>query len=208
MYQGKSPIIVFMAIRKPTKKIQECSNVYNPDFVIPTCRRSLVAQQELSMLGPKTLYSAHAHTWFLSKDVRILRFGSDLQWSQKVVSGYSFSPTKVHMFRESTVSNEKDKTAFYCTVSAFICAARHTMMLRDQNTSNYSFSLSSSLSMEKWLIISLLFTSTACNPPLSGSKGACWDFTEGACDLSETNIIDHDRFVDSPEECQVTAMII
>ena len=108
------------------------------------------------------------------------------------------------MFRESTVSNEKDKTAFYCTVSAFNCAARHTMMLRDQNTSNYSFSLSSSLSIEKWLIISLLFTSTACNPPLSGSKGACWDFTEGACDLSETNIIDHDRFVDSPEECQVT----
>ena len=141
------------------------------------------------------------------KDVRILRFGSDLQWSQKGVSGYSFSPTKVHMFRESTVSNEKDKTAFYCTVSAFNCAARHTMMLRDQNTSNYSFSLSSSLSIEKWLIISLLFTSTACNPPLSGSKGACWDFTEGACDLSETNIIDHDRFVDSPEECQVTAMI-
>ena len=97
--------------------------------------------------------------------------------------------------------------SFYCTVSAFNCAARHTMMLRDQNTSNYSFSLSSSLSIEKWLIISLLFTSTACNPPLSGSKGACWDFTEGACDLSETNIIDHDRFVDSPEECQVTAMI-
>ena len=60
MYQGKSPIIVFMAIRKPTKEIQECSNVYNPDFVIPTCRRSLVAQQELSMLGPKTLCSAHA----------------------------------------------------------------------------------------------------------------------------------------------------
>ena len=182
-------------------------------FIIQTlsaepCRRSLVAQQELALLGPKHwLYTAHAHTWFLSKDVRILRFGSELQWSQKGVSGYSFSPTKVHMFRESTVSNEKDKTAFYCTVSAFNCAARHTMMLRDQNTSNYSFSLSSSLSIEKWLIISLLFTSTSCNPPLSGSKGACWDFTEGACDLSETNIIDHDRFVDSPEECQVTAMI-
>ena len=58
-------------------------------------------------------------------------------------------------------------------------------------------------SLEKWLLVSLLFLSTASSSPLSGSKGACWDFSEGACDLSENNILDHDRFVDSPGECQV-----
>ena len=70
------------------------------------------------------------------------------------------------------------------------------MMQRDRNVSSSSYSL-----------ISLLFLSIASSSPLSGSKGACWDFTEGACDLSEHNILDHDRFVDSPEECQVAIII-
>ena len=55
-------------------------------------------------------------------------------------------------------------------------------------------------------IASLLFSplpGALASLPRSGSKGTCWDFSEGACDLSENNIIHHDRFVDSPEECQV-----
>ena len=31
----------------------------------------------------------------------------------------------------------------------------------------------------------------------------CADFTTGACDLSETNIVDKNRFTDTPGECQV-----
>ena len=114
MYQRKSPELF---LRQKGNQQKRSNNAQM--FVIQTlsaepCRRSLVAQQKLALLGPKHwLYTAHAHTWFLSKDVRILRFGSELQWSQKVVSGYSFPPTKVHMSRESTVSNEKDKTALF-----------------------------------------------------------------------------------------------
>ena len=35
------------------------------------------------------------------------------------------------------------------------------------------------------------------------TTNTCADFTAGACDLSETNIVDHNRFTDTPEECQV-----
>ena len=31
----------------------------------------------------------------------------------------------------------------------------------------------------------------------------CEDFTTGACDLSESNIVDHNRVTDTPGECQV-----
>merc|ERR1712142_588971 len=65
-----------------------------------------------------------------------------------------------------------------------------------------AFSFSSFSSLERWLVVFLLFLSKASCSPLCGSTGACWDFTEGACDLSEMNILDHDRFVDSPGECQ------
>ena len=32
------------------------------------------------------------------------------------------------------------------------------------------------------------------------TTNTCADFTAGACDLSETNIVDHNRFTDTPEE--------
>ena len=35
------------------------------------------------------------------------------------------------------------------------------------------------------------------------TRGSCVDFSEGACDLSENNIVGHDRFTDTPAECQV-----
>ena len=93
------------------------------------------------------------------------------------------------------VSKKRDKQAlsFFIPLSPSHCAAWHMMMQRDRNVSSSSYSL-----------ISLLFLSIASSSPL---KGACWDFTEGACDLSEHNILDHDRFVDSPEECQVAIII-
>merc|ERR1712227_392882 len=34
------------------------------------------------------------------------------------------------------------------------------------------------------------------------TKGVCGDFLEGACDLSENNILDHNRFTDTPAGCQ------
>jgi len=58
----------------------------------------------------------------------------------------------------------------------------------------------------KCSIASLLLSSlpgTLASLSLSGSKDTCQDFSEGACDLSENNIIHHDSFVDSPAECQV-----
>ena len=61
--------------------------------------------------------------------------------------------------------------------------------------------VSSSL-IKNCFVASLLF-SLLLGTLASASKGTCSDFSEGACDLSENNIIDHDRFVDSPEECQV-----
>merc|ERR1712110_744705 len=33
-------------------------------------------------------------------------------------------------------------------------------------------------------------------------RSVCGDFVEGACDLSEYNIIDHNRYTDTPEQCQ------
>ena len=33
-------------------------------------------------------------------------------------------------------------------------------------------------------------------------QGVCGDFLEGACDLSENNILDHNRYTDTPAECQ------
>ena len=200
MYQGKSPELF---LRQKGNQQKRSNNAQM--FIIQTLSSQLV--------GGALLLSKNSAYWDQNIDSCQKMYVS---WD--LVLNYN-GPKKlsldIHFHQQKYTCLEKvlfrmrkiRQLSFYCTVSAFNCAARSTMMLRDQNTSNYSFSLSSSLSIEKWLIISLLFTSTACNPPLSGSKGACWDFTEGACDLSETNIIDHDRFVDSPEECQVTAMI-
>merc|ERR1712215_212356 len=36
----------------------------------------------------------------------------------------------------------------------------------------------------------------------SASSWSCNDFAEGACDLSEDNIVGHDRFTDTAAECQ------
>jgi len=43
-----------------------------------------------------------------------------------------------------------------------------------------------------------------CIPALidSASVLSCGDFLEGACDLSEDNIVGHDRYTDSPAKCQ------
>merc|ERR1712130_699606 len=92
--------------------------------------------------------------------------------------------------------------------TVFPLLTHHVMMWRWHRNVSFSFSFFSSFSstfssfsffssfssLEKWLVVSLLFLSKASSSPLSGSKGAC--------DLSEMNILDHDRFVDSPGECQ------
>ena len=36
----------------------------------------------------------------------------------------------------------------------------------------------------------------------------CADFTSGACDLSETNIVEHNRFTNTPGECQVGFIVL
>merc|ERR1712233_172246 len=45
----------------------------------------------------------------------------------------------------------------------------------------------------------LLFALSSASPV---TKGVCGDFLEGACDLSENNILDHNRYTDTPAECQ------
>ena len=47
----------------------------------------------------------------------------------------------------------------------------------------------------------LLLHKTGQQSPLH--QGVCGDFLEGACDLSENNILDHNRYTDTPTECQV-----
>ena len=39
------------------------------------------------------------------------------------------------------------------------------------------------------------------------NQGVCGDFLEGACDLSENNILDHNRYTNTPAECQVDKML-
>merc|ERR1719430_2508525 len=50
------------------------------------------------------------------------------------------------------------------------------------------------------LIFPLLTISSISSTPLL--KGVCGDFIEGACELSETNIVAIDRYTNSPGECQ------
>jgi len=47
----------------------------------------------------------------------------------------------------------------------------------------------------KTLLVLFYFMSTA-------SAGTCSDFEEAACELTENNIVGHDRFTNSPGECQ------
>merc|ERR1711936_249258 len=55
------------------------------------------------------------------------------------------------------------------------------------------------------LLTSILFllssSSTTFSSPID-ERAVCGDFVEGACDLSEYNIIEHNRYTDTPEECQ------
>merc|ERR1719500_1563623 len=48
----------------------------------------------------------------------------------------------------------------------------------------------------------LLFFSCSYLVSTAQVSGSCGDFQEGACDLSEDNIIGHDRFTNTAAECQ------
>merc|ERR1712012_571244 len=50
------------------------------------------------------------------------------------------------------------------------------------------------------LSIFFVFSSTFSSPV--DERVVCGDFVEGACDLSEYNIIEHNRYTDTPKECQ------
>ena len=55
--------------------------------------------------------------------------------------------------------------------------------------------------MKTILLFLFLFSSTSSS--VVEERSVCGDFVEGACDLSEDNIIDYDRHTETPEECQV-----
>merc|ERR1711936_1286755 len=50
------------------------------------------------------------------------------------------------------------------------------------------------------LLLPVFFSPTSSSPV--DERSVCGDFVEGACDLSEYNIIDHNRYTDTPEQCQ------
>merc|ERR1711971_507240 len=54
----------------------------------------------------------------------------------------------------------------------------------------------------KMLPLLSLFLLSALSYASPVTKGVCGDFLEGACDLSENNILDHNRYTDTPAECQ------
>merc|ERR1712198_387006 len=54
----------------------------------------------------------------------------------------------------------------------------------------------------KMLALLPLFLLLALSSASPVTKGVCGDFLEGACDLSENNILDHNRYTDTPAECQ------
>ena len=56
------------------------------------------------------------------------------------------------------------------------------------------------------LLLPIFFSPTSSNP--LDERSVCGDFVEGACDLSEYNIVDHDRHTDTPEQCQVVMKLI
>merc|ERR1712210_393116 len=51
------------------------------------------------------------------------------------------------------------------------------------------------------LPIFLFFLAPTSSSPVD-ERSVCGDFVEGACDLSEYNIIEHNRYTDTPRECQ------
>merc|ERR1711963_26226 len=52
------------------------------------------------------------------------------------------------------------------------------------------------------LLLSILFVFSFTFSSPVDERAVCGDFVEGACDLSEYNIIEHDRYTDTPRECQ------
>ena len=52
------------------------------------------------------------------------------------------------------------------------------------------------------LYLSVCLATLASGSPFMRTNN-CADFTSGACDLSESNIVDHNRFTNTPGECQV-----
>ena len=60
--------------------------------------------------------------------------------------------------------------------------------------------------MKALLPIFIFLFSSAFSSPVD-ERAVCGDFVEGACDLSEYNIIDHNRYTDTPEQCQVVSMM-
>merc|ERR1711872_649586 len=64
-----------------------------------------------------------------------------------------------------------------------------------------SLSLRKKGAMRTLLLSIFLFSSSTFSSPVD-ERAVCGDFVEGACDLSEYNIIEHDRHTDTPKECQ------
>ena len=54
-------------------------------------------------------------------------------------------------------------------------------------------------------LFSFVFFAPTSSTPVD-ERSVCGDFVEGACDLSEYNIIEHNRYTDTPEQCQVVSM--
>ena len=54
-------------------------------------------------------------------------------------------------------------------------------------------------------LVSFFFLAPTSSSPVD-ERFVCGDFVEGACDLSEYNIIEHNRYTDTPEQCQVVSM--
>ena len=61
--------------------------------------------------------------------------------------------------------------------------------------------------MKALLPIFIFLFSSAFSSPVD-ERAVCGDFVEGACDLSEYNIIDHNRYTDTPEQCQVVMVAV
>ena len=54
------------------------------------------------------------------------------------------------------------------------------------------------------LLLPIFFSPTSSSPV--DERSVCGDYVEGACDLSEYNIVDHNRYTDTPEQCQVVTI--
>ena len=59
--------------------------------------------------------------------------------------------------------------------------------------------------MKMLFLFSFFFLAPTSSSPVD-ERSVCGDFVEGACDLSEYNIIEHNRYTDTPEQCQVVSM--